>query len=61
MARRSRAETPQGVTGDQRPEIISKPRTQREKALTPEQFAAQIDTLEPVEFTPEGFAASLAA
>ena len=45
----------------QRPEIISKPRTQREKAWTPEQFAAQIDTLEPVEFTPDGFAASLAA
>lgn len=45
----------------QRHEIISKPRTQREKALTPEQFAAQIDTLEPVEFTPDGFAASLAA
>ena len=45
----------------QRPEIISKPRKQREKALTPEQFAAQMATLAPIEFTPEEFAASLAA
>ena len=45
----------------QRPEIISKPRKQREKALTPGQFAAQMATLAPIEFTPEEFAASLAA
>lgn len=45
----------------QRPEIISKPRKPREKALTPEQFAAQMATLAPIEFTPEEFAASLAA
>lgn len=45
----------------QRPEIISKPRTPREKALTPDEFAAQLDALEPVEFTPDEFAAFLAA
>ncbi len=45
----------------QRHEIISKPCKPREKALTPEQFAAQMATLAPIEFTPEEFAASLAA
>lgn len=45
----------------QRPEIISKTRKPREKALTPDEFAAQLDALEPVEFTPDEFAAFLAA
>ena len=44
-----------------RPGAISKPRTLREKAMTPDEFAAQLEALEPVELTPDEFAALLAA
>ena len=40
----------------QRPEIISKP-----DVFTPDEFAAQLEALEPVELTPDEFAALLAA
>ena len=60
-ATRSAAPLESEEPAEQRPEIISKPRTPREKALTPDEFAAQLDALEPVEFTPDEFAAFLAA
>ncbi len=44
-----------------RPGAISKPRTLREKAMTPDEFAALLITLDPVELTPDEFAALLAA